>query len=247
MQIRLKNIPKGFKLKNKRLVKTMKEGGAQTTLPPVDRDKANIEAEKNETVLTDANNDGSFELFNIGGKRHSEGGTPLNLPEQSFIYSDTRKMLLTQDEMKELGIKSKKRLTPAGASKKFPINKYMDILEDESSDKIAITSAEAMIKKNKIKLSQIAFLQEKKKNFEEGLPLASYPYLLENGINPQEFEAKLQQQQGQQGQGPTHQMPDGTVMPGATHEEGMAMTQVCLHNKDRHLKEDNHLQNKCNK
>ena len=160
MKIRIKNIPEGYKIKDNKLVQVMKEGGTtNSTLPAVDRDDANIEAEKNETVLTDADQDGFFELYNIGGKRHSEGGTPLNLPEQSFIFSDTRKMLLTKDEMGELGIESKKRLTPAAASKKFPINKYMDILKDESSDKIAITSAEAMIKKNKIKLSQLAFIQ----------------------------------------------------------------------------------------
>ena len=72
-------------------------------------------------------------------------------------------MKFTKEELKELGINSKKRLTPAAASKKFPVNKYMDILKDESADQIAITTAEAMIKKNKIKLSHIAFLQEKRK------------------------------------------------------------------------------------
>ena len=35
------------------------------------------------------NDDGVFELYNIAGKRHSRGGTPLDLPPQSFIYSDT--------------------------------------------------------------------------------------------------------------------------------------------------------------
>ena len=230
MKIRLKNIPKGYKIENNKLVKIMAQGGTvSNTMQPVPRDKANIEAEKNETVLTDADNDGFYELYNVGGKRHSEGGTPLNLPEQSFIYSDTRKMLLTKEEMKEIGIQSKKRLTPAAASKKFPINKYMEILKDDTSDRIAITSAEAMVKKNKVKLSQIAFIQEKKKNFEDGLPLASYPFLLENGIDPQELEAQIAEQNGQ-GQGstgeqPTHQMPDGTVHPGATHEEYMAMQQ----------------------
>ena len=93
MKIRIKNIPEGYKVKGGELIQVMKEGGTtNSTLPPVDRDKANIEAEKNETVLTDADQDGFFELYNIGGKRHTEGGTPLNLPEQSFIFSDTRKM-----------------------------------------------------------------------------------------------------------------------------------------------------------
>ena len=201
MKIRIKNIPEGFKIKNNKLIQEMKEGGTiKSTLPPVNREDANIEAEKNETVLTDIDKDGFFELYNIGGKRHSEGGTPLNLPEQSFIYSDTRKMMFTKEELSQLGISSKKKMTPAAVSKKFPINKYIEVLKDDSSDQIAINSAEAMIKKNKIKLSQIAFMQEMKKDFEDGLPLAAYPYLLENGIDPEEFQAKIQEKTQQQEQ-----------------------------------------------
>jgi len=226
MKIRIKNIPEGYEIRNKKLVKTMATGGSVTksTLQPVDRDEANVEAEKNETVLTDMDQDGFFELYNVGGKRHSNGGTPLNLPEQSFIYSDTRKMKFTKEEMKELGITSKKRLTPAAVSKKFPVNKYMDILKDESSDEIAITTAEAMIKKNKIKLSQIAFMQEKKKNFEDGLPLAAYPWLLENGVDPKEFEAKLEQKKQQEQQAQAPQGPaGGQGQPSPQEMEQMAM------------------------
>ena len=142
-KIKINKLPKGFKLENGKVIKSMNYGGMsgmgtannyqdqqgyKSTLQPVPRDEANIEAEKGETVLTDFTGDGSYQMFNIGGKRHSEGGTPLNLPEQSFIYSDTRKMLLTKDEMAELGITGKKRITPAKASKKFEIRKYMDIL-----------------------------------------------------------------------------------------------------------------------
>jgi len=226
MKIRIKNIPEGYEIRNKKLVRKMATGGSVTksTLQPVDRDEANVEAEKNETVLTDMDQDGFFELYNVGGKRHSNGGTPLNLPEQSFIYSDTRKMKFTKEEMKELGITSKKRLTPAAVSKKFPVNKYMDILKDESSDEIAITTAEAMIKKNKIKLSQIAFMQEKKKNFEDGLPLAAYPWLLENGVDPKEFEAKLEQKKQQEQQAQAPQGPaGGQGQPSPEEMEQMAM------------------------
>ena len=294
-------LPEGYSLVNGKVVRSFKEGGAtKKTLQPVSREAANLEAEKNETALTDLDNDGSFELYNIGGKRHSEGGTPLNLPEQTFVFSDTRKMLLSKEELEELGIESKKKMTPAKASKKFPLNEYIDVLQDEHSDEIAIRSAEEMLNKNKLKLSQIAFMQESKKDFSDGLPVAAYPFLMSQGIDPQEFEAKIQEQnapqQGQQGQmsqeqmamgppqgnlqqftgppqggppmgppqggmppmgpppgpggegmpppevmqqlmaqqgqgGPpmgkygteTHIMPDGTVHPGATHEEYMAM------------------------
>lgn len=86
------------------------EGGRKvnTSIQPVPREEANIEAEKGETVLTDMNDDGVFELYNIAGKRHSRGGTPLDLPPQSFIYSDTREMKLNKAELNELGIDFKR-------------------------------------------------------------------------------------------------------------------------------------------
>ena len=87
------------------------------TLKPAPKDEATIEAEGGETALTDLNEDGKFELYNIVGPRHSSGGVPLNLPPQSFIYSDTRDMLFNKDEMLEMGIESKKKLTPAKISK----------------------------------------------------------------------------------------------------------------------------------
>lgn len=220
MKVSIKgNLPEGYKIVNGKVVKTFKAGGAtNNTLQPISRENANLEAEKNETALTDLDNDGSFELYNIGGKRHTEGGTPLNLPEQSFVFSDTRKMLLSTEELKELGITSKKKMTPAAASKKFPLNKYIEILNNENSDKIAIDTAEEMINKNKIKLSQISFMQESKKDFSDGLPLAAYPFLVSRGIDPQEFEAKIQEKnaaaQGQQGppQGPPQQSQQQMAM-----------------------------------
>ena len=199
MKVKIGNLPEGFKIVNGKVVRTMKAGGTvNNTLGPMNREDANLEAEKGETALTDLTNDGSFELYNIGGKRHYEGGTPLNLPEQSFVFSDTRKMKFTIEELKQLGIDSKKKMTPAKVSKRFPLNKYIEILENPDSDKISVESAEDMLNKNKVKLSQIAFLQEQKKKFADGVPLAAYPYMIENGINPQEFEAKLQQQGQQQ-------------------------------------------------
>tara|TARA_R100001440_G_scaffold18817_2_gene31855 strand:- start:28709 stop:32107 length:3399 start_codon:yes stop_codon:yes gene_type:complete len=239
-KIKINKLPKGYTLKNGKVVKEASYGGQSmgsnyddkqsiaTTLQPVPRDEANIEAEKGETVLTDIGGDGTYQMYNIGGKRHSQGGTPLNLPEQSFIYSDTRKMLLTKDEMAELGIKGKKRITPAKASKKFAIKEFMDILTDEGSDELAISTAEAMIKKNKVKLSQLAFIQERKKNFEEGLPIAAYPYLLENGIDPRMVEQQIEKSKAQASQQQTPQAPapnQGQPSPEQMQQMAMAMQQ----------------------
>ncbi len=168
-------------------------GRIASSLPSIPREEANLEAEKGETVLTDMNNDGNFELYNIGGKRHHSGGTPLNLPPQSFIYSDTSKMKLDKYELAEMGITSKKKLTPAKVSKAYELNKFIGILDDQHSDNITIDTAEYMLNKNKKSLSQLAFLQEAKKQFEDGVPLASYPYLTEKGINPLQFSQQVEQ------------------------------------------------------
>jgi len=179
-------------------------GTINNTLKPVPRDEANLEAEKGETALTDLNNDGSFELYNIAGNRHNSGGTPLNLPEQSFIYSDTRSMKLNKGELKELGIDSKKKITPAKVSKKYDLNKFIGVLDDPHADKISVDTAEYMLDKNKKKLSHLAFVQEAKKGFDSGVPKAAFPYLKMQGINPEEFALKIDQanaqlQQAQQG------------------------------------------------
>jgi len=161
------------------------------SLSGVPRENANIEAEGGETVLTDLNDDGSFGLYNIKGPRHSQGGVPMFLPEQSFIYSDTPKMKFSKDEMAEFGITGSKR-TPANISKRFELNDYYGELNSQYGDEISSTSAELMLKKNMENLSKLSFMQEAKKNFESGVPLAAHPFLMMEGIDPLEFTAKIE-------------------------------------------------------
>ena len=163
-----------------------------SSLKAMPKEESSIEAEGGETALTDLNEDGKFELYNIVGPRHSSGGVPLNLPPQSFIYSDTRAMRFNEDEMLEMGIKSKKKLTPATISKRYPLNEYIGIMDDITSDKIAIDTAEYMTDKNKKKLSQLAFIQEAKKGFEEGVPAAAFPYLKVQGLDPIQFTQQIE-------------------------------------------------------
>ena len=106
------------------------------------------------------NNDGDYELYDIGGNRHGSGGTPLHLPPQSFIYSDTAKMKLNKYELHEMGIESKKRISPAKVSKNYQLNNFISLLDNEHSDHITRDTAEYMLDKNKKSLSQLAFLQE---------------------------------------------------------------------------------------
>jgi hypothetical protein len=219
-KVRINSLPPGFTIKNGKVVKAMQKGGITTgdqydyglstgisdpdkentnrdinvrySLNSVPRDKANIEAEGGETVLTDLDNDGLFGLYDIKGPRHSSGGVPLNLPEQSFVFSDTKAMKLGTKDLSEFDIKSRKKITPAKVSKKFDINPYYGILKDQYADDIQVRSAELMMDKNKRTLSKLAFMQEAKKNFEDGVPTASYPYLVEQGIDPIDFTAKVE-------------------------------------------------------
>ena len=170
------------------------------SLSSVPRDKANIEAEGGETVLTDLTNDGRFGLYGIKGPRHSSGGVPMFLPEQSFIYSDTDKMKFTRNEMAQFGIESKKKKTPATISRKYDLNKYYGAMEDQFADDIQMRSAELMLNKNMNKLSELAYGQEVKKKFEDGVPLAAHPYLIQQGIDPIEFTAQVEQISREQAQ-----------------------------------------------
>lgn len=219
-KIKINKLPEGFELKKGKVVKTMQQGGATTgdqsgyglvtdnltpkqfndedgksirySLSSVPRDMANIEAEGGETVLTDLNDDGQFGLYNITGPRHGSGGVPMFLPEQSFVFSDTQKMKLNRGELAEFGIESKKKMTPAQISKKYQLNEFIGAMDSEDVDPIKFKSAELMIDKNQNKLSKLAFAQESKKNFEDGVPLASHPYLVSMGIDPMEFTQKVE-------------------------------------------------------
>lgn len=222
-KIQINSLPNGFEIKNGKIVKTtMKAGGAITgdqsnyglvsstsslqkdankqsgpdvrySLSSVPRDEANLEAEGGESVLTDLNNDGSFGLYNITGPRHSKGGVPMYLPEQSFIYSDTDAMKFRGTELAEFGFESKKGITPAKISNKFNLNEFYAMAAEDPSDEIRNKSSELMLDKNKKALSKLAFAQESKKNFDNGVPVASYPYLVSQGIDPIEFTQRIEQ------------------------------------------------------
>lgn len=138
-----------------------------------DLKKAKIEVEGGESVIGDSNRDGHVDLFHFKGKRHSEGGMPVDIPEGSFIYSDTKKLAIKDRELlqKFFGLPYKKGgYTPAEISKKYSINKYVQILKDENSDAISKRTANEMIKKHTEKLGILAFIQEAMKGFPDGIP-----------------------------------------------------------------------------
>lgn len=159
------------------------------TLKPTDWDQANLEAEKGETVVTNLNYDGIPEHYKIGGKRHYEGGTPLNLPPNSFIFSRDRSMRIKDEEiLKIFNMKpTKKGYTPADIAKQYDINKYRRILADPDTEDLQRETAEMMISNYNMKLGKLALVQESLKGFPQGIPMIAMPYIQTAGLNPEQF------------------------------------------------------------
>ena len=161
---------------------------ATKTITKVPRDQANLEAEGGETVLT-FDPSGYPLFYEIKGPRHSANGVPLNLPDDSFIFSDTKEMIIKDPVILKMFNKSpKKGYTPADLSKQFlSLNKYRMTMQDPTSDKVEIKTAELMIKKSIIKLGALALAQEAKKGFPQGIPAVAKQYMEANGITEQDI------------------------------------------------------------
>ncbi len=157
------------------------------TLQPVDPEEATLEAEVGETVVTNLNHQGIPEFYKIGGKRHSRGGTPLNLPPNSFIFSRDNKMKIKDPNLLKFfgkNPKGKKGYTPADLSKQYDLNKYREILADPNSDKMQRDTAQLMIQNYNLKLGALALAQESIKGFDRGLPAVATPMLQKFSVNP---------------------------------------------------------------
>ena len=165
------------------------------TLQPVAREGANLEAERGETAVV--NIDGLPAHFKIGGKRHTQGGTPLNLPDNSFIFSDTAKMRIKDPIiLAQFGMVPKKAgYTPAEIAKKYDINKFRQVLADPNSEDLERKTAEMMISNYNMKLAKLALIQESMKGFPQGIPVIAMPYIMANEIDPSEYLPTQSQQE----------------------------------------------------
>ena len=227
---------------------------ARQTMGAVPRDEANLEAEGGETLVGDLDGSTLPSFFGIKGPRHSAGGVPMSLPDDTFIFSDTKAMKINDPKILKMFGKSVKKgggYTPAELSKVYDVNKYRKILQDPESNKMEIKTAEMMIKNYVMKLGALAIAQESKKSFPQGIPVIAKPYMEANGITEedlmpelakqrkeeeamqQQMMAQQQQQAPQQGmpqegmqQGaPPMQMPDGQPIAQPSMEQGMAEAQ----------------------
>ena len=86
---------------------------------------ANLEAEGGETAFGPISGDTIPDHFKITGPRHSSGGVPLNLPEDTFIFSDTKAMKIRDPQILRIFGKPRKKggYTPAELAKPYDINK----------------------------------------------------------------------------------------------------------------------------
>jgi hypothetical protein len=165
----------GLDLGRKEVYTDMPEGRSESissSMSAVPREMANIEAEGGETVYGDLDGDGGLEHMKIHGKRHTQGGVPLNVPEGSFVFSDTKKMRIKDPAiLAKFGASYKKGgATPASIAKKYDINHYKAIMEDPNADPLDKATARIMVKNYQTKLGQLALVQEGMKGFPAGIP-----------------------------------------------------------------------------
>lgn len=205
IKVRIKKIPKartGYQVQGALVNDVPAMGGADYNayigapklreskyIKAVPRDEANLEAEGGETVYGDINGDGMPEHKIIVGPRHAQGGVPLNLPEDTFIFSDTRAMRIKDPELLNMFGKgdTNKSYTPAELAKQYDVQKYRKILEDPETDAIERKTAELMIKKYVIKLGCLALAQESMKGFPQGIPAVAKPCMDARGLTEQDI------------------------------------------------------------
>ena len=208
------------------------------TMGAVPREEANLEAEGGETLVGDIDGSTFPSFFSIKGPRHSAGGVPMNLPDDTFIFSDTASMKINDPKILKMFNKSPKKggYTPAELSKGYDINKYRKILQDTESNKMEKKTAEMMIKNYVMKLGALAIAQESKKGFPQGIPVIAKPYMEANKITEADLMPEIAKQQQEQGQmmeqegapeeqmeGAPEQMPSGEPVAQPSNEEEMQM------------------------
>lgn len=170
--------------------------GVKDTISAVPRDEANLEAEGGETAFGPISGQSIPDHVKINGKRHHEGGVPLNLPDDTFIFSDTASLKINDPAVLAMFNKTPKKggYTPAEIAKPYNINKYKAILLDPDTGKLERNTATIMIKNYIMKLGALALVQESMKGFPQGIPTMAKPYMEANGITEEDLMPELKAQ-----------------------------------------------------
>jgi hypothetical protein len=199
-------------------------GGVNESISAVPREEANLEAEGGETAFGPISGQSIPDHVKIKGKRHHEGGVPLNLPDDTFVFSDTAALRINEPSILAMFNKAPKKggYTPAELAKPYNINKYKAILLDPDSGKLERNTAVIMIKNYIMKLGALALVQESMKGFPQGIPEMARPYMEANGITEEDLMPELKEQADALAQSMEAQ---GQPMMGA-EEEMMGQEQI---------------------
>lgn len=136
--------------------------------------RSNVEIEGGEVVLQPD----LSALFKAKGKRHSQGGMDVLLKPESFIFSDFKGLEFEERDFELFELKEGgKSNTPAEVLKKNVdikhYNTLVSIMDDPYKDDLAKRTAAMMLEKYIQTLGNIAYKQEEKKKFPQGLPAFS--------------------------------------------------------------------------
>lgn len=157
----------------------------------------NIEAEGKETIKLPTG-----EVYEIKGPSHARGGVKLFAPSGSKVFSQR---LQLDDLTVENLIGKRKKMSPAEISKKFPTDKYIDILQDPTQrrDELSKKTATLMLEKNNKVQEAVFRAQEEfkfkkgmnndldKSNYQSGGLFGQSPYSVNQGIRTTEIDPNL--------------------------------------------------------
>lgn len=206
--------------------------GVKDSISAVPRGEANLEAEGGETAFGPISGQSIPDHVKIKGKRHHEGGVPLNLPDDTFIFSDTASLRINDPAVLAMFNKTPKKggYTPAELAKPYNINKYKSILLDPDTGKLERNTATIMIKNYVMKLGALALVQESMKGFPQGIPTMAKPYMEANGISEEDLMPELKEQADalaqSMDQGAAPQMPQPQNPMAAQEMQQMAPEQA---------------------
>jgi hypothetical protein len=132
---------------------TIMQKGGMPQIANVPESIQNAEIEEGETVL-----DPSGVLLSAKGKKHSEGGIPVNLDPGTKVFSEY--LEVPQEVLKAINYKGKKGVSFADVSKKYKTDPYFKMLEDPDADKFEVNHATLKLNNNMAMLETLFQSQE---------------------------------------------------------------------------------------
>ena len=198
------------------------------------RRDANAEIEQGEIVRQDLPNGGTL-LHKALGKKHKNGGIPVNLPDNSFIFSNYKSTSLNKEELDtfNLGGYSKKinSRTPSKILENNVDIKHYNEMEkylQESKNPIEKTTARIMKDKYDKIISKIGALQEYKK---PNATIPNFAYLLEK--TPQLKDEEIQTEMYREGGRVLPKYRDGKAGYRNSPEQRKSIFDTWLQNSSR--------------